>query len=307
MVGPLAERDRHRHHGRAGFPGLDAGVRSATAAIQGAARPLGRGSVLAERADRAVYLVERLHLDWGHLADSPGKPDEAVLSSPETLGVRGGEWCGFGSDGEAPRDQRADDGGSLVFTSDDLEERIEILGTPRLSLEIKSDQPVAFLVARLCDVGPDGTSARISYGILNLCHRDGHDTPEHLVPGEWYRIEMELDDLAQVIPPGHSLRLSLSTGYWPMIWPTPASVTLAVRIGSGQIQIPVRPPADEDAALRPFLPAISAPGSQRAKLHHLAMKRRIEVDLATNEMTYTLKSDGGELGGAAGGYQSRSR
>jgi uncharacterized protein len=81
-------------------------------------------------------------------------------SSPQTLGLRAGEWCGFGADGEAPRDQRADDGGSLVFDSDSLDRPLELLGAPLLSLEVKADKPIAFLVARLCDVHPDGKSAR---------------------------------------------------------------------------------------------------------------------------------------------------
>lgn len=239
------------------------------------------------------------HLDWGHLAHQPGEPDEAWFSSPQTLGSRGGEWCGFGSDGEAPRDQRSDDGGSLVFTSDSLEQAVEIMGTPRLSLDVKSDQPVAFLTARLCDVRPDGTSSRVSFGILNLCHRDGHDAPRPLEPGRWYRIEVALDDLAQRVPAGHSLRLALSTSYWPMIWPAPKPVALAVRIGTGVLEIPVRPASPDDDRLADFRPPAAAPGCRHRKLRHLDMTRRIEIDLTTNEMTYTLKSDGGEFGGAS--------
>ena len=40
------------------------------------------------------------------------------------------------------------------------------------------------VVARLCDVGPDGASTFVSVGALNLTHRDGHAEPQPLVPGE---------------------------------------------------------------------------------------------------------------------------
>ena len=42
-----------------------------------------------------------------------------------------------------------------------------------------------------------------------------------------------------------------------------------------------------------------APGTSHRKLRALPLKRRVEIDLATNEQVYTLKSDGGEFEGAS--------
>ena len=50
LVGPVAEGDRHRHHGRADLSGLDAGERAAARAYERAARPLGGGGGVAEPA-----------------------------------------------------------------------------------------------------------------------------------------------------------------------------------------------------------------------------------------------------------------
>ena len=47
-------------------------------------------------------------------------------------------------------------------------------GAPRVRLTVTSPQPVAYLSAKLCDVFPDGTSALVSRGLLNLTHRGGH-------------------------------------------------------------------------------------------------------------------------------------
>ena len=243
--------------------------------------------------------AKRLFLTWGYLSETPGEVYEVSFSSPQTLGMRAGEWCGFGADGEAPRDQRSDDGGSLVFDSDALKAPLELLGTPTLNVKIKSNRPVAFLIARLCDVSPEGASSRISYGILNLCHRDSHEFPEPLEPGRWYDVSIRLDDLAHALPAGHHLRLGLSTAYWPMIWPTPEPVALGLEIGTGSLDLPVRPPRPEDANLRPFEEPVSAPGVQHKKLRHLPMRRSVEIDLASNETVYTLYGDGGEFGGAA--------
>ena len=118
---------------------------------------------------------------------------------------------------------------------------------PRRHLEVTSDKPIANLVARLCDVQPSGESLRVSYGALNLTHRDGHETPAMLAPGQRYRVRIKLNDAGSVFPAGHKVRLALSTAYWPMIWPSPERATL--RISGGSLDMPLRPPSAADALL----------------------------------------------------------
>ncbi len=239
------------------------------------------------------------YLNVGHL-DGRAAPSQALsFSSPQTTGVRAGEWSAFGADGEMPRDQRPDDGGSLVFDSDPLAARTELLGAPLLELELASDQPVALLAARLCDVAPDGSSLRVSYGLLNLCHRDSHAHPQPLQPGRRYRVRLQLNDLAHAFPAGHRLRLALSSSYWPIAWPAPAPATLSVYTGTSTLRLPVRPPRPEDDRLPAFPPPAAAPATLHKKLRHAPMRRSIEIDLTSNEMVYTLRSDGGEFDGAA--------
>ncbi len=54
---------------------------------------------------------------------------------------------------------------------------MEILGFPQVQLKLSVDQPNALLAVRLCDVAPDGASRLVSWGLLNLTHRDGHADP----------------------------------------------------------------------------------------------------------------------------------
>ena len=68
---------------------------------------------------------------------------------------------------------------------------------------------------------------RVSYGVLNLTHRDGHEQPAPLAIGERYRVRIQLNDAGSVFPAGHKVRLALSTAYWPMIWPSPETATAA--------------------------------------------------------------------------------
>ena len=123
-------------------------------------------------------------LNPGRLEDAAGREVALAIRSPETVGLHAGRWCPHGLGLDLPLDQRPDDGGSLVFDSEPLTERLEILGAPVVELLIASDRPVAQLAARLSDVMPDGAATRVTYGLLNLTHRDSHETPTPLVPGQ---------------------------------------------------------------------------------------------------------------------------
>jgi predicted acyl esterase len=86
-----------------------------------------------------------------------------------------GEWVPFGRGRDQAGDQQEDDARSLTFETPPLEAPIEILGAPVVTLDVASDRPIASLVVRLCDVHPSGESLRVSYGVLNLTHRDSHE------------------------------------------------------------------------------------------------------------------------------------
>jgi putative CocE/NonD family hydrolase len=177
------------------------------------------------------------------------------VCSPLSLGKHAGEWCPFGRGNDEAGDQRADDALSLAFETPPLPETVELLGAPVLTVELASDKPVAQLIARLCDVHADGASLRVSYGVLNLTHRDSHGEPSPLVAGERYTVRIRLNDCGSVFPAGHRLRLALSTSYWPTVWPAPERAT--VTILAGALDLPVRPAGPE--SLPDFEPVETAP------------------------------------------------
>ena len=229
-----------------------------------------------------------LYLGSDGCTAEPGEPEELIVSSPQSCGIRGGEWCAFGSDGEMPRDQRPDDGFSLTWDTARLRDRLEILGAPVVRLVLRSDQPNANVIVRLCDVAPDGSSLRVSYGVLNLAHRDGHATPAPLVPGETYTVRVRLNDIAHAFPAGHQIRVAVSTAYWPIVWPSDSTCCLTILAGESRLTLPVRPPRAGDEALPAFeAPAMAAvPPIQRVRHHEFS--RRLAVDLTSNRFHYEL-------------------
>jgi hypothetical protein len=172
---------------------------------------------------------------------------------------------------------------SLVFETTPLDEPIEILGAPIVTLDVASDRPIANLAVRLCDVHLSGESLRVSYGVLNLTHREGHEQPALLAIGERYRVRIQLDDAGSVFPPGHKVRLAISTVYWPMIWPSPETAT--VRIFAGTLDLPQRSPNVADARLSPFPEPETASPEKPTILHRDGVRvehiDRIGLELGT--------------------------
>jgi hypothetical protein len=111
----------------------------------------------------------------------------------------------------------------------------------------------------LCEVFPDGASARISYGILNLTHRESHASPTPLQPGRVYRVALQLNDLGHRFGTGNRVRLALSTAYWPIVWPSPETVSLEIHCRASSLSLPQRKPNPLDSLLPEFPPPEAAP------------------------------------------------
>ncbi len=209
-------------------------------------------------------------VDWRRwsLTDDGLREGETTLAprtvcSPQDVGKDAGSWCPFGRAPDQAGDQAADDACSLVFETAPLAERLEILGAPEVELDVASDRPLANLMVRLCDVRPDGGGLRVSFGVLNLAHRESHETPTPLEPGRRYRVQFKLNDAGSAFPAGHRVRIAISTAYWSMIWPAPEVAT--VTVFGGALALPVRSPRAEDAALPAFQGPETAPPESVSK------------------------------------------
>ena len=226
---------------------------------------------------------QRLFLTDEGLRNEAARFTARAVCSSQTVGKCSGSWVPFGLGHDQADDQREDDARSLVFETPPLDGPIEILGAAMVTLEVTSDRPIANLVVRLCDVHPSGESLRVSYGVLNLTHRDGHERLAMLTAGQRYRVRIKLNDAGSVFPAGHRVRLALSTAYWPMIWPSPEKATLL--ISGGTLDLPVRPSRATDALLSPLPGPESAPPEKPTIIRHGDMQieriDRIGLELGT--------------------------
>ncbi len=170
-----------------------------------------------------------------------------------TTGTRGALSWGAG---EAPnglaRDLRPDESAGPTYTSEPLAAPLEVLGVPEVVVHLEVDAPVAMLSVRLSDVAPDGTSALVSAGVLNLTHRRSHADPEPLRPGVVEQVEIPLRTAGYRWLAGHRLRVAVASSLWPVLWPSPHPATLRVHRGPAtpsRLVLQVVPPAGADGDL----------------------------------------------------------
>ncbi len=192
----------------------------------------------------AAIKPQTWYLNQGGLSRRAAAKAELAIRSPLATGLAGGEWCAYGLGKVAPEmplDQRQDDAGSLVFDSEILDQPLAMVGRPIAKLKLQSDKAQAQVIVRISDVLPDGAATRVSYGVLNLSHRDSHEHPKPLKPGLRVRVRVDLTEAAHVFAKGHRIRFSISTSYWPMVLPAPELATLGVLAGKSRIELPILP------------------------------------------------------------------
>ncbi|RBP65437.1 hypothetical protein DFO66_10420 [Brevibacterium sanguinis] len=223
------------------------------------------------------------------------EPGEQSLKSPLSVGMFAGKWASYAAVPDLPFDQREEDGGALTFDTDFLTEDVAICGRPECSFLVSSDKPVAMLVVRLSDILPSGEATRVTYGILNLTHRGGSEEPEPLEPGRRYRVTVPLNGIAQVFPAGHRIRLSVSTSYWPLVWPAPEAATVTLTPGESTLTLPVRRPVPTDDGIVGFEEAEAAPELEVTPLETGDHQWRVIRDLATNVSTLEIINDQGSF------------
>jgi putative CocE/NonD family hydrolase len=224
---------------------------------------------------------------------APHARDVVSHRSPFWVGMASGKWCGYSAPGDAPVDQRREDAGSLCFDTAPMTEDIEFAGDANVHLRVSVDRSVAQLAARLCTVDAQGRSTRVCFGVFNLTHRDGHETPAPLEPGRIYDIVIPMRHVAQRVEEGYRLRLGISTSYFPMIWPAPEPVTITVHTDGSHLELPLRAPSPQDDALAPFEPAVTAAPLEIETLSPGETWVRITEDAATGAHVFEVADGDG--------------
>jgi putative CocE/NonD family hydrolase len=248
------------------------------------------GRWIAEQQGATTHLaVQTLHLGSADTLVSAPQTIDVAIASPAHCGAAAGEYCAIWLGPEMPADQRGDDALGATFTSAPLDADMDLLGAPRLRLSLCCDKKQGQIAVRLNHIHPDGAASRITYGVLNLAHRNGSDRPQAMPAGQMQDITLDLDHIGYRVPAGHRIRVAISTAYWPLLWPAPEAAEITLDRGS--IALPQRPTTGGDEVS--FAPPAAAPPWQTEELRPAAHVRRQETDMVTGIHSLIIEDDFG--------------
>lgn len=106
----------------------------------------------------------------------------------------------------------------LVFETEPLREGLRVVGEISAELHLSVDAPDTDLWIQLQDVAPDGAAWNLMSPGLNVVrasYRDGGPERKLLEPGTIYRLRFENLLTGNFFPPGHRIRIVLSTAFMP--------------------------------------------------------------------------------------------
>ena len=158
--------------------------------------------------------------DGGLSAEPPDdEPADRFVYNPAfPVPTRGGNTCcnselvPWGAYDQRPIEYRND---VLCYTSDPLEEDMEVTGPVIVKLFASTDGRDTDFTAKLVDVAPDGYAVNLCDGIIRGRYRQSLERQELLAPGTVYEFTIDLWPTGNVFKKGHRIRVDISSSNFP--------------------------------------------------------------------------------------------
>ncbi|MBA4300816.1 hypothetical protein SAMN03080617_03107 [Algoriphagus alkaliphilus] len=103
----------------------------------------------------------------------------------------------------------------LVYTSDVLEEGIEVSGFIDAYLYLSSDAKDTDVTIKLIDVYPDGKAYNLDETIQRVRYREGYDKEVWMENGKVYEVKMTPMSTSNYFAKGHKIRIEISSSNFP--------------------------------------------------------------------------------------------
>ena len=157
----------------------------------------------------------------GKLSPKPStsdKPDSFVYDPMNPVTSYGGNVCCTGDAIKGGAyDQRIMETRNdiLVYTTEPLEEGIEVSGFITTTLYVSSDVKDTDFTVKLIDVAPDGKAYNLDETIQRVRYREGYDKEVFMEKGNVYKVDLSPMTTSNFFAKGHSIRIEISSSNFP--------------------------------------------------------------------------------------------
>lgn len=129
----------------------------------------------------------------------------------------GGVCCNRGAALGGSYDQRGIEAREdvLVYTSDELEEAMDVTGFIRAKLFVSSDAKDTDFTVKLVDVYPDGTAYNVDDTIFRVRFREGYDKEAFMKEGSVYELNPTAMSTSYEFQSGHRIRVEIASSKFP--------------------------------------------------------------------------------------------
>ena len=149
---------------------------------------------------------------------SDDKPDTFTYDPMNPVPSYGGNVCCTGNavqGGAFDQQQMEARNDILVYTSEPLEDGIEISGFIESKLFLSSDVKDTDVTIKIIDVYPDGTAYNLDETIQRVRYREGYDKEVFMEDGNVYEVNLTPMSTSNYFKKGHRIRIEISSSNFP--------------------------------------------------------------------------------------------
>ena len=145
-------------------------------------------------------------------------PDSFTYDPMKPVPSYGGNVCCTGNaikGGAFDQQQMETRNDILIYSTDILEEGIEVSGFIEAKLYVSSDAKDTDFTIKLIDVYPDGTAYNLDETIQRVRYREGYDKEVFMENGKVYQLDLTPMSTSNYFKKGHRIRIEISSSNFP--------------------------------------------------------------------------------------------
>ena len=149
---------------------------------------------------------------------SEGRVDSFTYDPMNPVPSHGGNVCCTGNAVQAGAwDQQAMEARHdiLVYSTEPLEEGVEVSGPIEITLYVSSDARDTDFTVKLVDVYPDGRAYNLDETLQRVRYREGYDRQVFMEEGQVYELDVSPLTTSNYFAPGHRIRIEVSSSNFP--------------------------------------------------------------------------------------------